>query len=368
MSRDDEAGEIRRRLEDGIEGVLDALAPGWKRRGGTAYLTPKSAKDLGSFTVSLKNGQRLPRGCWYRFSQNVGGGSVELVSYILSGRKDDYPIAFKWAKAHLGMERESDEDREHWRADAARREQEREARDRHHAEEVERKKEARQATAAEVWAQTMPLAGTRGDAYLQARGIAAVKDWPWSPDETIRFHHALVSELDKAAGKFPAIIAKVVDPFGDMLGVWQIFLDRDKPTKAPLDNPKVGLGPAAGGAVRIGGDADDIDGAEGLETALAAWQLGRYARPSWAFLSTSGMVAFEPPLFLKKVRTWPDGDPGIMNKHDRSVLDPPGMKAARSLHEKLVTIGIANPINEMTRHGDALDLLIARKKLEKADA
>ncbi len=91
------ADEIRRQLDDRIESVLDALNPGWERKGDVAYLTPKTKKDLGSFTVSLGGSAKMPRGCWHRFSQSIGGGSVELVSYLRNGRKDDYKDAFGWA-------------------------------------------------------------------------------------------------------------------------------------------------------------------------------------------------------------------------------------------------------------------------------
>lgn len=237
-----------------------------------------------------------------------------------------------------------------------------------HVAELERQQEERESDridmARRILSATSPLRGTLGEGYFIGRGLAPMVEWPWDPGETIRFHPSLVYELDKSLGKFPAVIGKVVDAFGELCGIWRIYLDRVKPTKAPVDNPKVGMGPASGGAVRIGGDAPYVDVSEGMETALAAWELNGFKRPSWSLLSTSGMVAFEPPIFIKKVRTWPDGDPARFNE-DRSVLTPPGMRAARALRDRLVAVGIENPINEMTRHGDALDLLATRKRQEK---
>lgn len=364
----DDAQDLRRRIEDGIEGVLDSLAPGWRRRGNTAYLTPKSAKDLGSFTVSLRNGGRLPRGCFYRFSQHIGGGAVELVSYLRTGRKDDYAGAFQWTRQHFGLE--------HAEEDPAKRE-ERERRDeddrqrREHqsqqdAERAERVKAARVATAVDVWAEGEPLRGTHGDAYFVARGLPPVADWPWQPDEALRFHPALDYERDRKRARGPAIVARVQDPFGDTIAVWQIYLDPKKPQKATdVDNAKIGRGPATGGAVRLGGEAPRIGMGEGIETSLAAWVLERYRYPVWAGLSTSGVAGFEPPLFVKRISAFPDGDPGIIDKATKRILKEPGMAAVIALRDRVAPIGIKFDINDMPISGDALDLLNTMRDYEK---
>lgn len=232
--------------------------------------------------------------------------------------------------------------------------------------EHHRARERRILTAQEIWAECKPLRGTHGDAYLQARGLPACSAWPWDPNDAIRFHPALDYELDREAGKFPAIVARVQDSFGDLVAVWRIYLDRDKPRKAPVDNPKVGLGPASGGAVRIGGDAKKIGIGEGLETCLAAWALENYRYPVWAGLSTSGVVAFEPPIEIERCNPFPDGDLAKLNKEKSTVEEPPGMRAARTLRDRLVAAGIKSSINPMCLQGDALDLLITKRKHEKA--
>lgn len=214
--------------------------------------------------------------------------------------------------------------------------------------------------AQEVWKSTVPLVGTQGEAYLVARGIAPISEWPWSPDDTIRFHPGLDHEKYQRDGVWPAVVCKVVDAFGDATAVWQIYLDRKKPAKAPLEYNKLGRGPAAGGAIRIGGDAPDIEISEGTETALAAWELHNYRRPSWSLMSSGMMTVWEAPSFVTRARTNPDGDRGKLTK-DGKLLEPAGMMAAMTLHERLVATGITNPINATSRHGDSLDLLVARK-------
>lgn len=366
MSRQDDAQELRRRLEDDIEGVLDALYPGWVKRGKIAYLTPKNKKELGSFTVALEDG-KMPRGCFYRFSQSIGGGSVELVAYGLTGRKDAYKESFEWTRRHFGIDRseESQEDRAAREAHQSKEKAGRDAKAKKDAIEAERKKQAKVLNVQDIWAESKPLAGTMGEQYLISRGIPPISEWPWKPDDALRFHPSLDYEPDRDVGNYPAIVCKVVDAFNDHIALWIIYLKRDKPEKADLSpSPKIGRGPATGGAIRIGGDAAEIDGAEGAETALGAWFLEGHRRPVWSFMSTSGMKNFEPPTFVERLGIWRDGDKAVMGPQGR-VLPPPGQHAAEELQKRMKSVGIKCPINDVCRDGDALDLWNARQKFEK---
>ena len=56
--------------------------------------------------------------------------------------------------------------------------------------------------------------------------------------------------------------------------------------KAPIEPPKMTLGPCRGGAVRPADPGDLVMVGEGIETCLAAMQAGY--RPAWSALSTSG--------------------------------------------------------------------------------
>ncbi|BCH33215.1 hypothetical protein MesoLjLc_51450 [Mesorhizobium sp. L-8-10] len=362
----DDAQELRRRVEDRIEDILDEISPGWVKRGNTAYLTPKSKKDLGSFTVSLSDTNKMPRGCFYRFSQSIGGGSIELIGYVLYGRKDAYRESFDWVRRHFGLTRqqESEEDKLARRAHQQQEEAERAERRRLDEEEAAKRDAERTLSAQQVWDQTVPLAGTHGEAYLVDRGIPPIAEWPWNPDEVLRFHPALDFEPDRKAGRFPAIVCKVVDAFGDLIAVWQVYLRKDKPAKADLSpSPKIGRGPATGGAIRIGGDGAWIDGCEGMETALGAWFLEGCRRPCWSFMSTSGMKNFEPPIFIERMNIWKDGDKAVLTQQG-NILPPPGDHAADELQRRLKEVGIRATINDMTRDGDALDLWNARKKFD----
>lgn len=367
----DDAAEIADRLTANIEGVLDALSPGWVSVRGKGYLTAKSPKQLGSFTVNLTGPKR---GCWYRFSCRIGGGPMFLVAYLLTGSespsKGDYRDAFQWARRHLGMsdEGESDEARQTRERAAEKRRAERARAERQ--EEAKRRRKAE--TAQEVRAQCVPIAGTLAEEYLTGRGIPIPPmGWP----DVLGFHESLEWELGsvwdgdrkvKDGPYFPALVGWVQDVAGEGCAVWRIFLDPLTGGKAPVSNPKVGMGPAGGGAVRIGGVGPKIGVAEGLETALAAWTMEGYRFPIWAALSTSGMVALEPPLQVQRISIFPDGD--LPSQENGVFRAPPGLAAATKLRDRMAPIGINAIINEPPFNGDYLDVLKALREQEHGKA
>ena len=59
---------------------------------------------------------------------------------------------------------------------------------------------------------------------------------------------------------------------GTPLAIHRTFLARDGSGKAPVDPPKMMLGPCRGGAVRLGEPGDVLMVGEGIETCLAAMQ------------------------------------------------------------------------------------------------
>ena len=111
-----------------------------------------------------------------------------------------------------------------------------------------------------VWNSAGPLSGAAAQ-YLRSRGLD-----PAMADDQVRSHSGLPHP---EGGVFSALVAKVSAPDGSFAGVWRIFVKPDGSGKAPVENPKLGLGAVAGGAVRIGGMAGEIGVAEGLENALA---------------------------------------------------------------------------------------------------
>jgi hypothetical protein len=321
-----DADLIRAKLDDGLERLLSTYFPGHVIRGGHAYLAPKGKADLGSWSVELRGAKR---GQWFRFSEGVGGGSVELLSYHLYGRPDAYRETFREARAFLGMEGEVDED-------AIRRARQRndEARRRGEIEEAQHEEDTREA-AARVWSEVVPLSGTLAEKYLIGFGLPVPPcGWP----DCLGFHPALSYP---GKGKLPALVARVDDFCGDLTGVWREYISADG-RKAQVENQKLGLGPVAGGAVRIGGTGPKIGLAEGVRTAIGAWALIGFKYPVWSGLSTSGLIGFEVPLGTDRIVIYPDSDHPMKRQGDEYVpAVPAGRKAAQTLKARLIEQGVA---------------------------
>lgn len=126
----------------------------------------------------------------------------------------------------------------------------------------------RQKTAADMWARSVPIAGTLAEVYLASRGLSYGGD-------ALRFY---------PGGR--AMVALMTDIItGEPCGLHRTFLDRHG---AKIDRKM--LGRASGGVVRLSADVEVTTGlgvAEGIETALAA-----PFRPIWACLSAGAMKAF----------------------------------------------------------------------------
>lgn len=367
--------EIIRGLERDRELLLSKYWPSWIRAGKKALLTPRfkpgQKRPTSSFVFYFEHVGRGKRNTWQRFSAGVGGGLVALLYYGERGHipnsKDEWREAFDYCRDFLGMKaqreltpeqkNERDREREQYRL-------QREKQDREDAAAAAEARAKRQMSALEVASSSVPLAGTLGEAYLVERGLPPISTWPWNPINTIRFHPSLDYEMDYQVPPHPAVIAIVQGPFGDTIAVWQIYLTPGKPQKANYLSPcKIGRGPAAGGAVRIGGDGERIGTAEGFETALGFYFLEDCRKPIWATLSTSGMRGFEPPSFVNHNSIYPDADQGLF-EHGR-LVDGPGIRAARDCKARMLEIGVGSNINDDGYLGDGLDLWNLRKKHEQ---
>jgi phage/plasmid primase-like uncharacterized protein len=104
----------------------------------------------------------------------------------------------------------------------------------------------------------------------------------------------------------PAMVARVENLAGELIGVHRTYLRPDGSAKADIDPVKAMLGSARGGAVRLASAADTLLIGEGIETCLAAMQAT--AMPAWAALSTSGMVALMLPPIVRAVVLLADND------------------------------------------------------------
>ncbi|WP_051677262.1 toprim domain-containing protein [Bradyrhizobium sp. URHD0069] len=183
-----------------------------------------------------------------------------------------------------------------------------------------------------IWGASISIFGTIAEKYLTSRGVMPDISGP------LRFHPTL--PYPKKSGLHPALICRVDDMGGEACAVWRIYLRADG-RKMDVEAPKLGLGPAGGGAVRIGGNGPKIGLAEGVESALGAWNLIGRKYPVWAALSTSGLIGIELPLGVEHVVLFPDGDAPIRKQGNEFVPTvPAGRKAAETLRARLLSEGL----------------------------
>jgi hypothetical protein len=94
-----------------------------------------------------------------------------------------------------------------------------------------------------------PVPGTPAEAYLRARGITAPLDWP-----ALRFHPSVYyrADPDSKIEIWPALLAAVTACDGAITGIQRTWLDRERPAKAPIADPRRAMGYLLGNGVRFG--------------------------------------------------------------------------------------------------------------------
>jgi hypothetical protein len=136
-----------------------------------------------------------------------------------------------------------------------------------------------------------PVPGTPAEAYLRARGITAPLDWP-----SLRYHPSVYyREVENAPlEQWPALLAAVTARNGTITGILRTWLDRHRPAKAPLADPRRAMGHLLGNAARFGEASAILAAGEGVETMLALKSvLPRL--PMAAGLSANHLAANAPP-------------------------------------------------------------------------
>ena len=139
--------------------------------------------------------------------------------------------------------------------------------------------------------------------YLESRCL-----WPLPSGCALRAHSTVEYWEDRQRiGRYPAIVADVVDVAGELVTCHVTYL-RDGKKISDLEPRKI-LSPLtgrAGCAVRLMPAADELGIAEGIETALSAAALDGV--PVWAALNTSLLSRFEPPPNVIRLRVYADRD------------------------------------------------------------
>jgi putative DNA primase/helicase len=202
-------------------------------------------------------------GCWYDHESQIGGDIIEFIRYQHGCSKGDaIAEAFRW----LGPS---------WsRSTAPPRSQPPER------AKPEQDDAARIDQALRIWSEVQPVRGTLAEQYLARRGIQVSDE----ALDVLGFHwHCPFSDHRRV----PALVALVQDIItGEPIAIHRRELTPD----ACKAGPWKALGPKSGGAIKLSrSDCGDLAIGEGVETCLAAMQLG--SGPTWSVIDAGGMTA-----------------------------------------------------------------------------
>jgi putative DNA primase/helicase len=154
--------------------------------------------------------------------------------------------------------------------------------------------------------------------YLSRRGLSVT-----SP--VLRGHPCLryFDDDNRQIGQFPALVAPIVGLDGDLRSALRIYDANIEPRKKTMAK----VSDINGAAVQLFGSTDELGIAEGVETALACFQL--FGIPVWSVISANGISSFIPPPGLRRLIIFAD--------HDHNFV---GQTAAYRLAERLARDGL----------------------------
>jgi putative DNA primase/helicase len=161
----------------------------------------------------------------------------------------------------------------------------------------------RQEKARTLWDRANPIRGTPVESYLAARSIR-------TDTTALRY---LPNLTHSPSGKsFPCMIAALTDFQGKVTAVQRTWIARDGQGKAPVESPKMTLGPMGRAAVKLFDAGKTLGLAEGIETALSSEAL--YCIPTWATLSANRLKAIRIPPTVEMVVIF--GDRGKVGQEE----------------------------------------------------
>jgi putative DNA primase/helicase len=203
----------------------------------------------------------------------------------------------------------------------------------------------------QTWDNCRPLDGSDfASKYLQARGLQ-LNSYP----NALRWHPQTTYYKDRVpVSKHPVMVARVEHPKHGLTSLHRTYLSDDGKAKANIDAPKklsasVFEGANNGAAIRLFESSEMLALSEGVETALAVYQLTSW--PVWSCVSAVGLERVLIPYSVGKVVICADNDAA-------------GKNAANALAERLldegkdVRLAVPPPIPSLKKT-DWLDVLVA---------
>jgi putative DNA primase/helicase len=191
------------------------------------------------------------------------------------------------------------------------------------------------AWARRIWDAAREAPGSPVADYLSSRSITI------APSASLRY----APFLRRPDGSRPAMVARIDNIDGELIGISRTWLACDGGTWRRLDRAM--LGRAAGGAVHLAPPADTLLIGEGIETCLAATQAT--GQPAWAALSTSGVTALPLPTIVRTVIILADND-----------ANRAGERAARAAARRWLAEGVKVRIAMPPEHGTDMADVLAR--------
>jgi putative DNA primase/helicase len=157
--------------------------------------------------------------------------------------------------------------------------------------------------------------------YMAGRAIDIMALAP----KSLRFHPEL---KHRSGGRHPGMIAVYSGPEGKPATIHRTFLTANG-RKADLDPVRMFMPVPipSGGAIRLAPPSPTMGIAEGVETALAAWQ--RFGHPVWATTSEVLLQRWVPPPEARHVIVYGDNDLNFVGQRAAYIL------AARLVHDAI---------------------------------
>ncbi len=356
MSGDDLSyRQIVELLNDHAEQIANDCIPNGRRRG--VYW---EGDCHGKISVHVAGARQGMVGGWQgQFGDKTGGNLVALIELAMGFESHGEAVRFAKSK-YLGITKRhlTPEEKARWAkakaesdAKAEERKQQAEANDRKRATDVRF-----------IWQEATPLAVTLAEKYLVGRGIDLSEEGFSSWPPSLRFHPG----LRLGGNTHPALVGGVQTPDRKLTAIWRIFLDNNGHalTDEQGKKTKLGLGPASGGAVRLGPVGKRLVVAEGIETAMGVQRLTKF--PSvWATLSTSGMGGLILPPQVEELDIYSDGYRHRPVVGSEKVDEPPGDKAALKLKQRAEEQGVKVRVFPSPAPDYWLDVYNCKKQLEK---